>query len=54
MEESSPFVAGFAGLVCHALNKLDTWSGIALAGFLALPMTDLAIAPLSLAWNRHR
>ena len=48
------FVAGYAGLVCHALNKLDLWSWIALAGFLVLPLTDLAIAPLSLAWNRHR
>ena len=47
-------VAGYAGLVCHALNKLDIWSWIALAGFLALPLTDLAIAPLALAWNRHR
>jgi hypothetical protein len=48
------FVAGYAGLVCHALNKLDIWSWIALAGFLALPLTDLAFAPLALAWNRHR
>jgi len=48
------FVAGYAGLVCHALHRLDIWSWIALAGFLALPLTDLAIAPLSLAWNRHR
>jgi hypothetical protein len=48
------FVGGYAGLVCHALNKLDIWSWIALAGFLVLPLTDLAIAPLALAWNRHR
>ena len=48
------FVAGYAGLVCHALNKLDLWSWIALAGFLVLPLADLAIAPLALAWNRHR
>jgi hypothetical protein len=26
------FVAGYSGLVCHALNRLDIWSWIALAG----------------------
>jgi hypothetical protein len=48
------FVAGYAGLVCHAINKPDLWIWVALAGFLVLPLADLAIAPLALAWNRHR
>jgi hypothetical protein len=48
------FVAGYAGLICHALNKPGLWVWVALAGFLVLPLTDLAIAPLALAWNRHR
>jgi hypothetical protein len=48
------FVAGYAGHVCNAINQpgLRTW--VALGGFLVLPLADLAIAPLALAWNRHR
>jgi hypothetical protein len=48
------FVGGYAGHVCHAINQpgLRTW--VALGGFLILPLADLAIAPLALAWNRHR
>jgi hypothetical protein len=48
------FVAGYAGLVCVGINRLDLWIWIALVGFLVLPLADLAIAPLALAWNRHR
>ena len=48
------FVAGYAGLVCVGLNKPELWLWIALCGFLFLPLADLAIAPLALAWNRHR
>jgi hypothetical protein len=48
------FVAGYAGHVCKAIHKPDVWIWIALAGFLVLPLADLAIAPLALAWNRHR
>jgi hypothetical protein len=48
------FVAGYSGLVCHAINKPGLWIWVTLAGFLVLPLADLAIAPLALAWNRHR
>ena len=48
------FVAGYAGLICIGINRFDLWIWIALVGFLVLPLTDLAIAPLALAWNRHR
>lgn len=48
------FVAGYMGLVCHLLHKSDLWINIALAGFMVLPLADLAMAPLALAWNRHR
>jgi len=48
------FVAGCAGLVCHLIHKPGLWLCIALAGFMILPLADLAIAPLALAWNRHR
>ena len=48
------FVAGYAGLVCHLIHKSDLWLCLALAGFMILPLADLAIAPLALAWNRHR
>jgi hypothetical protein len=48
------FVAGYGGLVCHAMNKPELWIWVALAGFLVLPLAELAIAPLALAWNRHR
>jgi hypothetical protein len=48
------FVAGYAGLVCHMMHRSDLWIWVALGGFLFLPLSDLAIAPLALAWNRHR
>lgn len=48
------FVIGYAGLVCHALNQPHLWVWITLAGLLMLPLADLALAPLALAWNRHR
>jgi hypothetical protein len=48
------FVAGYASHVCNANNQpgLQTW--VTLGGFLILPLADIAIAPLALAWNRHR
>ena len=48
------FVVGYADHVCSAINQpgLRTW--VALGGILVLPLADLAIAPLALAWNRHR
>jgi hypothetical protein len=48
------FVASYAGLVCHAMHHSELWLWIALAGFQMLPLAELAIAPLALAWNRHR
>jgi hypothetical protein len=48
------FLASYARWLCGALNRLDLWGWIALAGFLILPLADLAIAPVALAWNRHR
>jgi hypothetical protein len=48
------FVAAYAGLICHAAHHSELWLWIALAGFQVLPLADLAIAPLALAWNRHR
>ncbi len=48
------FVAAFAGLVFRAINIPGLWIWVALGGFLLLPLADLAIAPLALAWNRHR
>ena len=48
------FAAGYEHHVCRAINRPDLWICIALGGFLVLPLADLAIAPLALAWNRHR
>ncbi len=47
-------VAGCASHVCNAIHQpgLRIWA--ALGGFLLLPLADLALAPLALAWNRHR
>jgi hypothetical protein len=47
-------LAGYAGHVCITIDKPDLWIWVALGGFLVLPLTDLAVAPLALAWNRHR
>ena len=48
------FVAGYADHVCGAINQPGLRIWVALGGFLVLPLADLAIAPLALAWNRHR
>ena len=48
------FVAGYTGHVCSVINQPDLRRWVALGGFLILPLADLAIAPLALAWNRHR
>lgn len=48
------FVAGYAEHVCSEIHNPDAWIWVALGGFLVLPLADLAIAPLALAWNRHR
>jgi hypothetical protein len=48
------FLAGYAGHVCNEIHKPDLRIWVALGGFLILPLADLAIAPLALAWNRHR
>jgi hypothetical protein len=48
------FVAGYAGHVCSAINQPGLRIWVTLGGFLILPLADLAIAPLALAWNRHR
>ena len=48
------FLAAYSGLICHALGKATFWPQIAMAGFVMLPLADLAIAPLAMAWNRHR
>jgi hypothetical protein len=48
------FVAAYGALICQALHHPELWLQVALAGFLALPLAELAIAPLALAWNRHR
>jgi hypothetical protein len=46
--------AGYASHVCNTLGRPDLWMWAAPAGFLVLPLADLAIAPLALTWNRHR
>ena len=48
------FVAGYADHVCSEIHKPEIWIWVTLGGFLVLPLADLAIAPLALAWNRHR
>jgi len=48
------FVAGCASHVCNAINQPGLRIWVTLGGFLILPLADLAIAPLALAWNRHR
>lgn len=50
----SLFVVGYAGHVCGAINQPGLRIWVTLGGFLILPLADLAIAPLALAWNRHR
>jgi hypothetical protein len=48
------FVAGYANHLCSAINQPGLRIWVTLGGFLILPLADLAIAPLALAWNRHR
>jgi hypothetical protein len=51
---SGVFLGGYAALICGAIHKTDLWISAALTAFLVLPLARLAIAPLALAWNRHR
>jgi hypothetical protein len=48
------FAGAYAGHVCRAVHipELQLW--IWLGALLIVPLADLAIAPLALAWNRHR
>jgi hypothetical protein len=48
------FVTGYAGHVCNSIHQPGLRIWVTLGGFLILPLADLAIAPLALAWNRHR
>ena len=48
------FVAALTWRVCAEVHLPGVWVGIALAGFWLLPLAQLAIAPMSLTWNRHR
>ena len=48
------FVASYVSHVCNAIHQPGLRIWVALGGFLILPLADLAIAPLALAWNRHR
>lgn len=48
------FVAGYGSHICAEIHRPEMWGWVALGGFLVLPLADLAIAPLALAWNRHR
>jgi len=48
------FVAGCVGWVCHAINQPGLRIWVTLGGLIILPLADLAVAPLALAWNRHR
>ena len=48
------FVASYASLVCRLMDQTDLWIWAGLAGFLVVPLAELALAPLALAWNRHR
>jgi hypothetical protein len=44
----------FAVLACFVPPGLVLLYGLALGVVLFLPLTRLAVAPLALAWNRHR
>ncbi len=47
-------LALYANYVCHEFARPDLWTWVVPGAFLILPLADLAIAPLALAWNRHR
>jgi hypothetical protein len=51
---ASLFITMYAGLVCVALDKMDVWPLVGMIAFLILPLAEFALAPLALAWNRHR
>jgi hypothetical protein len=40
--------------VCARLHLPGVWFSLTLAGLCLLPLAQLAVAPMSLAWNRHR
>jgi hypothetical protein len=48
------FVGGYASHVCGSLQQPGLRLWVTLGGFLILPLADLGLAPLALAWNRHR
>lgn len=48
------FAAGYGELLCRALQHPAWGTPVALGAFLVLPLAELALAPLALAWNRHR
>lgn len=48
------FALGYAWLVCFAVNKPAPWLWLTPIAFLIFPVSDLAIAPLAMRWNRHR
>ena len=47
--------AGLAGLLCWLVpDGLAPWHLVAACVVLALPLVRISLAPLALAWNRHR
>jgi hypothetical protein len=48
------FVVAYAAHVCSAISQPGLRIWVTLGGLFLLPLADLAIAPLALAWNRHR
>jgi hypothetical protein len=48
------FLAGCQYGFCGWIHRPDLRVWTMLGAFLILPLADLAIAPLALAWNRHR
>jgi hypothetical protein len=48
------FAVGYVWLVCRAIDKPVPWLWITPMAFLIFPVSDLAIAPSAMRWNRHR
>jgi hypothetical protein len=48
------FVAVFAKGLCNQIAAPQLWVWVAVAGFYLLPLAELSLAPLALAWNRHQ